>query len=112
MGKDFAFRQWKSLYRDLIHTALKIFMLLDLVSIIALLVLGIFVPVLVLFLPAIIELKKPKDGGPRLIEETASDLFRRAGIVLISDIEEELKLDSLVIRSMARIIDFLPTLEV
>ena len=87
-------------------------MLLNLVSVIALLVLGIFVPVLLLFLPAIIELKKPKDSGPRIIDETASDLlFRRAGVILIANIEEEQKLDSLIIRSMARTIDFLPTLE-
>jgi hypothetical protein len=44
-------------------------MLLNLAIAVLLLLFLISVPVLLLFLPAIIELKKPKDGGPRLIEE-------------------------------------------
>jgi hypothetical protein len=87
-------------------------MLLNLAIAVLLLLFLISFPVLLLFLPAIIELKKPKDGGPRLIEENLPrSLFQLSGIVRIVDIDKAQKLDGLVVRSMAKAIDFLPNLE-
>ena len=87
-------------------------MLLNLVSVIALVLLVIFVPVFLLFLPAIVELIKPKDSGPRMIEENAFDvLFRPNGVVRIVKIDEDQRLDSLIVGSMTRIIEVFPNLE-
>jgi hypothetical protein len=66
-----------------------------------------------MFLPAIIELKKPKDNGPRRIMESIPEL--KMGImtsILIANIEEEKKFDISLIRTLAKIIEVLPSLEI
>lgn len=88
-------------------------MFLNLVLVAIALFLGILVPIFLLFLPAILELKKPSDCGPRMIEEDLPVLlFRSARIVRIVNIEKEEELDGSIFRSMARIIEALPNLEV
>jgi hypothetical protein len=69
--------------------------------------------ILLLFLPAIIELKKPKDGGPRLIMgELPKVNVSAVRFVPIANMEAEQKFDSSLIQTMAKIIGVLPSLEV
>ena len=69
--------------------------------------------ILLMFLPAFIELKKPKDKGPRIITlektETNNDITH---FIYITNIEDNQKFDSSLIQTMAKIVDFLPSLEV
>ena len=78
----------------------------------ALLILGLLLSVFLLFLPALVELKRPQDGGPRIIEENMPDfLFRQPELIGILNVEEEQKLDSVFVKSLTKIIGFLPNLE-
>jgi len=45
--------------------------------------------IVLFFLPAIIELKKPKDAGPRLIKDTLPKMIKTSLNATIADIEEE-----------------------
>jgi hypothetical protein len=68
---------------------------------------------LITFLPAFIELKKPKDGGPRRIIAGVSEVNLRVAHVLpIVNIEDEQKFDSSLVQTMAKAISFLPSLEI
>ena len=69
--------------------------------------------ILLMFLPAFLELKKPKDWGPRMIpmENSAINLFMTR-FVSIANIEDEQKFDGSLIQKMAKIVDVLPSLEV
>jgi hypothetical protein len=77
--------------------------------------LGAFV-IFILFLPAIIELLKPRDRGPRVImsELPLPQVRSLDGLVFLSivEIEEIQKFDSFLIRRISDIIEFLPSLEV
>jgi hypothetical protein len=68
---------------------------------------------LIMFLPAFVELKKPKDGGPRKImgKIPKVNLYMMRFIPLAS-IEDEQKFDRSLIQTMAKIIAVLPSLEV
>jgi hypothetical protein len=68
--------------------------------------------ILIMFLPAFIELKKPKDGGPRLIKMENSGMIFATRFIPIANMEDEQKFDSSLIQTMAKIVDFLPSLEV
>ena len=95
------------------HIAPKILMIPNLASITAILVLGIPVLILVMLLPAILELKKSKDGAPRKtmdkIFELQIQIMRMTHIV---NIESEQRFDSGVTQPLAKIIAVLPNLEV
>ena len=69
--------------------------------------------ILLMFLPAFVELKKPKDCGPRMIpmENSAINIFMTR-FVSIANIEDEQKFDGSLIQKMAKIVDVLPSLEV
>ena len=69
--------------------------------------------ILLMFLPAFVELKNPKDCGPRMIpmENSAINLFMTR-FVSIANIEDEQKFDGSLIQKMAKIVDVLPSLEV
>jgi hypothetical protein len=78
---------------------------------IAILALGTPVLILILFLPAIVELKKPKDNGPRIISDQIPIARPATGSVFhLTNIEEEQKMENLLLR-LSKIIDFLPNLE-
>jgi len=97
----------------LIHIALKIVMIPNLTSIIAILFLGIPILVLIMLLPALLELKKPKDGGPRLILDNISEVqIQIMRMIPIASIEDEQKFESALIQTLAKIIEVLPSLEV
>jgi hypothetical protein len=88
-------------------------MITDLTSVIALLALGTPLLILIMFLPAFLELKRPKDGGPRIIMDGIPEgRMGFLGFIQFVDIEEEQKFDNSLIRTLAKINDFLPSLEV
>jgi hypothetical protein len=69
--------------------------------------------ILLMFLPAFIELKKPKDHGPRTIAMEKSEMNSLiARLLPIANIEDEQNFDSSLIQGIAKIVDFLPSLEV
>lgn len=81
---------------------------------IVLLIVGTPMLIFALLLPTIIELKKPKDKGPRVImaefpESQAQTLcFPRLNMI---GVDEEHNFDRSVIQSIAGIIEVLPSLE-
>jgi hypothetical protein len=88
-------------------------MIPNLTLIIALLILGTPILILIMFLPAILELRKPKDGGPRMIMDGVLEVrMQLAGAVPLVNIEEEKRFDSSLLRPLAKIIEALPSLEV
>ena len=69
--------------------------------------------ILITFLPAFIELKKPKDGGPRMITAEIPEVnVIITHFISIANIEDEQKFDSSLIQTMAKSIEVLPSLEV
>jgi hypothetical protein len=101
------------LYYALIHIASKIVMIPNLTSIIAILILGTTTLILIMLLPALLELKKPKDGGPRMILDNISEVqIQIMRMIPIASIEDEQKFDSALIQPLAKIIAILPSLEV
>ena len=82
-------------------------------SIITILVLGTPLLILIMFLPAILELRKPKDGGPRVIMGGIPEApFQVTAVFPIVNIEEEQMFESSLLRPLAKIIEVLPSLEV
>ena len=88
-------------------------MILNPTSIITILVLGTPILILIMFLPAMVELRKPKDGGPRMIMGGVPEApFHVMAFFPIVDIEEEQRFDSSLLGPLAKIIGVLPSLEV
>ena len=83
----------------------------NLSSIIALLLLGTPVLILIMLLPALVELKKPKDKGPRMIMDSIPEMQILVMSFPIANIEEDQKFDISLLRSLAKIIEVLPSLE-
>jgi len=82
-------------------------------SIITILILGTPILILIMFLPAILELRKPKDGGPRMIMGGIPEApFQMTAFLPIVNIEEEQRFDSSLLRPLAKIIEVLPSLEI
>ncbi|MGD0994359.1 MAG: hypothetical protein ABR909_02410 [Candidatus Bathyarchaeia archaeon] len=87
-------------------------MIQDQNSLIATLIATIAMIIVLFFLPALIELKKPKDAGPRLIDDNIPKIRIGTLKVPITDIEEEQKF---TYQSTTKTADFLytiPNLEV
>ena len=88
-------------------------MIPNLTSIIAILILGTTALILIMLLPALLELKKPKDGGPRMILDNISEVqIQIMRMIPIASIEDEQKFESALIQTLAKIIEVLPSLEV
>ena len=69
--------------------------------------------VLIMFLPAFIELKKPKDGGPRMITAEIPEVnMCIMHFIPLANIENEQKFDRSLIQKMAKVIAVLPSLEI
>jgi hypothetical protein len=88
-------------------------MIPNLTSIVTMLILGTPILILIMLLPVLVELKKPKDAGPRMIMDNVSEVpisFMR--VIPLANIEEEQKFDSTLIQTLAKIIGALPSLEV
>jgi hypothetical protein len=68
--------------------------------------------ILITFLPAFIELKKPKDRGPRRITAEIPEMnLCITRFISIANIEDEQIFDSSLIQTMTKIIAVLPSLE-
>ena len=80
-------------------------------SMIALLLLGTPLLIFIMLLPALIELKKPKDRGPRLIMDSIPGMQILVVSLPIANIEEDQKFDLYLLRPLAKIIEVLPSLE-
>jgi hypothetical protein len=87
-------------------------MIQNLTPIIAVLTFVIPVLIFIMLLPAIHELKKPKDKGPRIIMDdipvTEIQIMHMAPLV---NIESEQKFDSAITQQLAKIMAVLPNLE-
>jgi hypothetical protein len=82
-------------------------------SIIAILILGTSIIVLIMLLPAFLELKKPKDAGPRRIMDNIPRVqIGMVRAIRLVSIEEEQKFDAALIRLLANVLGVLPNLEV
>lgn len=76
------------------------------------LILGVFVFILIMLLPALLELKRPKDAGPRVIMDNiilVRTQTRKA--TLMANLEEEQKFDQTLTKKIADVISVLPNLE-
>ena len=71
---------------------------------------GVVVFVLVMFLPALFELKNPKDSGPRKIMDDALDAVSQMKIVSLER-GEEIQVDQALVKKMASVLSVLPDLE-
>ena len=68
--------------------------------------------ILLMFLPAFIELKKPKDRGPRLITVEVSEVnLFMANFSPLANIEDEQRYDGSLSQTIAKVIAVLPSLE-
>ncbi|MEM3577070.1 MAG: hypothetical protein QXX51_01255 [Candidatus Bathyarchaeia archaeon] len=73
------------------------------------LIIGIATFVFIMLLPALIEIKKPKDAGPRIIEN--SNITPQAKEKQLFNMEEEHHFDQQLTRKVAGILSFLYNLE-
>jgi hypothetical protein len=67
--------------------------------------------IVLMFLPAIIELKKPRDAGPRLITDYFAQMGLSALRIPLINIEDGGKLDSQLTVKIASFLYFIPNLE-
>jgi len=96
----------------MMHTGSKKIMVPNLYSIIAVLLLGTPVLILIAFLPAIFELMKPKDCGPRMITDHVPEgLPESASVFCFANIEEDQRFVSPLSSPLKKILEFLPNLE-
>ena len=76
-------------------------------------VLGTPALIIVVFLPSLLELKRPQDRGPRIImEDFHVGLGGPLGIATIVNIEEEHRFDRSLLPRLLNAIEVLPCLEV
>jgi len=79
------------------------------------LIFGVSTFIFIMLLPALFELKRPKDAGPRIIMDdiiAARARFQLGQIISLMNVEEEkLGLDQVLVKKIADIIAFLPNLE-
>ena len=78
-------------------------------STVAFLLLGTPLLIFIMLLPALFELKKPRDRGPRMIMGAFPDLLVTG--FLIANMEEGEIFDLSILRPLAKIIEVLPSLE-
>jgi len=76
------------------------------------LILGVSTFIFIMLLPALLELKRPKDAGPRMIADDANFTQPKIRNMPIVDVEEEQGFDRILIKRIADVIAVLPNLEV
>jgi hypothetical protein len=71
---------------------------------------GVVIFILLMFLPALLELRKPRDAGPRKIMD---DIIIGESQMKIASIEksEEIEIDQALVKKMANVLSVLPNLE-
>jgi len=75
------------------------------------LVFGVLAFILVMLLPAFLEIKKPKDSGPRMIAGCSLDTWLRMDEMLILNMEKEERCDQIIVTRLTAILSVLPNLE-
>lgn len=73
------------------------------------LIIGIATFIFIMLLPALIEIKKPKDAGPRIIEN--SNIIPQTKERVLFNIEDEHHFDQQLTKKVAGILSFLHNLE-
>jgi hypothetical protein len=76
------------------------------------LILGVSTFIFIMLLPALLELKRPKDAGPRMIADDATFTQPKITDISIVNVEEEQRFDQILIKRIADAIAVLPNLEV
>ena len=87
-------------------------MMLDLSSAAAILVFALPLLFLILFLPAFIELRNPKDHGPRFLSDFPELRTDSANFAGISNLEMEQEFELSLIGKLFMVLEVLPNLEV
>ena len=87
-------------------------MIPNLISTILLIVLGPML-IIVVFLPALLELRRPRDRGPRIImEDLYAGLVGPLSVANMVNIEEEHRFDRSLLPRLLNAIEVLPCLEI
>lgn len=79
------------------------------------LIFGVTTFIFIMLLPALLELKRPKDAGPRVIMDnlTAIRQLQTTSIIPLANIEEEkIRFDRTAVKKIMDIIAVLPNIEV
>jgi len=77
------------------------------------LIFGVLTFIFVMILPALLELKKPKDAGPRTIMDSIPIGQSLVGeTTLIVNMEDDYEFDELLMKKIVDVIAVLPNLEV
>jgi len=88
-------------------------MIPNLTQTLAIVVLGTSLFFLIMFLPALLELRKPKDSGPRMIMEKVPEFHAQPSLFMsMPNIEEEIRFEHSLIQRLTKIVEVLPSLEV
>jgi hypothetical protein len=74
--------------------------------------LGVLIFILIMLLPALFELKMPRDAGPRMIKDYNFPANLAIKEILIADLEEKHGFDQILVKNMVDAINVLPNLEV
>ena len=74
---------------------------------------GVLIFIFIMLLPALLELKKPKDAGPRMMlnDVTVLQQLQIMQKISIANMEEDLGFDQMAVKKMANVIAMLPNLE-
>jgi hypothetical protein len=76
------------------------------------LILGASTFIFIMLLPALLELQRPKDAGPRIIADDVHFAHFKTRSLLIANVEEEQRFDQILVKKIADVIAVLPNLEV
>jgi len=88
-------------------------MILNLNQIELIIIMGIPLLFLIMFLPALLEVRKPKDCGPRMIMDKVPGFHIQPRLFIgIENIEDETKFEYLLLLRLTKIVEVLPSLEV
>ena len=74
---------------------------------------GVLIFIFIMLLPALLELKKPKDAGPRMMLNDVPVLQQLQIVqkIPITNMEEDLGFDQMAVKKIANVIAMLPNLE-
>lgn len=74
---------------------------------------GVLIFIFIMLLPALLELKKPKDAGPRMMLNDVPVLQQLQIVqkIPITNMEEDLGFDQVAVKNIANVIAMLPNLE-
>ncbi len=95
------------------HNATKTVMISNLTSAILLVAIGTPALALVTFFPALLELRQPRDRGPRVImNDFRSSAFHSLNSGVVMRIDEEREFDQSILLRLTAVLQVLPRLEV